>query len=292
VSRWRRAERRLPHAEVQGYFDALPHRWLAFAFDTSRSTVEPHGGNFSVKFVLAGEERYRFAHGETMLRPRQVLVVNAGEIYSSVVDCPTRACSYFVPCSDVRLIHRALHAGDQRLLDSPDVCGPVPAIAPVALRLRPDAMADIARLSHELCITEVPDGLRVAELAARVTAMALAESLRLNRPDALSAVRRQSTRRELIARVLRAKDFVDDHPTALVSLDDLARVACLSKFHFLRVFTDVVGVSPAAYSRGVRLERARVLLARGRKAADAARVARYSSGSALRRALQTQRPRR
>ena len=45
------------------------------------------------------------------------------------------------------------------------------------------------------------------------------------------------------------------------NLDALARSACLSKFHFLRLFHDQVGESPVSFLKRIRLERAACLLA-------------------------------
>ncbi|MFU8852201.1 helix-turn-helix domain-containing protein [Micromonospora sp. SL1-18] len=45
-----------------------------------------------------------------------------------------------------------------------------------------------------------------------------------------------------------------------LSLDDLARTATLSKFHFLRTFRDVTGVTPVRFLSAVRLQAAKSLL--------------------------------
>ena len=46
-----------------------------------------------------------------------------------------------------------------------------------------------------------------------------------------------------------------------ISLDQLAAEACISKYHFLRLFRSVYGLSPYQYIQHLRLEKARVLLA-------------------------------
>jgi AraC family transcriptional regulator len=50
-------------------------------------------------------------------------------------------------------------------------------------------------------------------------------------------------------------DFADD-----ITVDDLARAALLSKFHFTRVFRRTTGVSPARFLAAVRLQEAKRLL--------------------------------
>ncbi|MFP4105750.1 MAG: helix-turn-helix domain-containing protein [Phycisphaerae bacterium] len=45
-----------------------------------------------------------------------------------------------------------------------------------------------------------------------------------------------------------------------ISLDDLARVARMSKYHFCRVFGEAAGVPPMRFLRNMRVEKARVML--------------------------------
>ena len=45
-----------------------------------------------------------------------------------------------------------------------------------------------------------------------------------------------------------------------LSLEDYAKISQMSKFHFLRVFKEIVGVSPIEYRNNIRLEHAKELL--------------------------------
>jgi len=62
-------------------------------------------------------------------------------------------------------------------------------------------------------------------------------------------------------RILRALVFIDTHPREELSLEQLARVACFSPFHFHRIFAAHVGESVASYVRRVRLDAAATSLA-------------------------------
>lgn len=69
-------------------------------------------------------------------------------------------------------------------------------------------------------------------------------------------------RDDLRADLRRARDHADRHFAEPLSLVDLASVAMLSKFHFLRLFRAVYGQTPAAYLSERRVERAQDLLRR------------------------------
>src|SRR5262249_32390503 len=66
----------------------------------------------------------------------------------------------------------------------------------------------------------------------------------------------------LSRRLEMARRFLDTHLDEPLSLDEIARHAHLSKFHFLRLFRDAFRETPLRYLRRRRLEAARLLLTR------------------------------
>lgn len=70
----------------------------------------------------------------------------------------------------------------------------------------------------------------------------------------------QDPRSPTLRRVLRVLDYIHDHADQDLSLDTLAEVAALSRFHWHRVFTAMMGKSPADVIRAVRMHKATVLL--------------------------------
>ena len=63
-------------------------------------------------------------------------------------------------------------------------------------------------------------------------------------------------------RLTRVLDRIEQHLHQDINLQDLAREACLSPFHFARCFKATTGLSPYAYVVQRRLSRARHLLQR------------------------------
>ncbi|MGC4876001.1 helix-turn-helix domain-containing protein [Micromonospora sp. DT43] len=60
--------------------------------------------------------------------------------------------------------------------------------------------------------------------------------------------------------VLRAVAAMHDRMGEQLTVDDMARAAMFSKFHFTRIFRRVTGVSPARFLSALRLQRAKDLL--------------------------------
>lgn len=98
------------------------------------------------------------------------------------------------------------------------------------------------------------------ELTASILEYLLVQSRQeLKKQDLISA-QKASTRQELFHRVGIARDFIHAHHSKTVTLDDLSRNAGLSKFHLIRVFKEVTGLSPVDYIRQIKGQRARRLL--------------------------------
>ncbi|WP_431216430.1 helix-turn-helix domain-containing protein [Puia sp. P3] len=71
---------------------------------------------------------------------------------------------------------------------------------------------------------------------------------------------RKSTRVELYKRLSRSMDVLRSGFCGEISLDQLAAEACLSKYHFLRLFRGAYGLSPYQYIQHLRIEKAISLL--------------------------------
>lgn len=64
-------------------------------------------------------------------------------------------------------------------------------------------------------------------------------------------------------RLRRVLDYMAAHLEEELGIDDLAAVACLSPFHFIRMFRNRVGTTPGRHLGRMRLERAKAMLTAG-----------------------------
>lgn len=69
-----------------------------------------------------------------------------------------------------------------------------------------------------------------------------------------------STKKELYRRLIQAQEYIHENLHTNLDLDTLSQVACLSKFHFIRLFKEVFEQTPRQYLISCRLERASKLL--------------------------------
>lgn len=68
---------------------------------------------------------------------------------------------------------------------------------------------------------------------------------------------RQLPHDDVFRRLCAARDLIHEHYDRPLALDDLARRACFSRYHFLRLFRDAFGATPHEYLTRVRLDQAK-----------------------------------
>jgi AraC family transcriptional regulator len=117
-----------------------------------------------------------------------------------------------------------------------------------------------------------------------------AEEQELRRKAARIDCVKRATREQLLRRILLAADFIASHHEEPLSLDEMARAASLSRFHFVRLFSLVHGETPHAFLRRKRTAVARRHLAVGRACSEAASRAGFGSRSSLFRNLRKTAP--
>jgi len=71
---------------------------------------------------------------------------------------------------------------------------------------------------------------------------------------------RKSTHYDIYRRLCRARAFIDAHYDMPLDLDLISREACLSRFHFLRLFRQAFNRTPHQYLTERRIRRAKELL--------------------------------
>ncbi len=82
--------------------------------------------------------------------------------------------------------------------------------------------------------------------------------------------RNDSTTRDERGKIIRVKDYLHGYYRKNISVEELAEIAQLSRFHLMRTFRRDVGLSPHAYLTQLRVEAAKKLLSEGASIVDVA----------------------
>lgn len=220
----------------------------------TRAEYAVHPQTLSIKTTRGGRERYYLQHREVVVDDDNWLVLNDGGRYGSLLEGLRPAwsfCVFFRPGmpAEVAAEHRLALAS---VLDSPQATS-----KPIAFseHLRPHGGAVSARLNH--LATRIRAGERdqnwlEEQLLLLLDALLDAET----RPQPAQASRR-SQRQELQRRLRLAADHMQSHYTEALTIDRLAEIACLSRYHFVRAFAREYGLTPHAYLTRKRARAAR-----------------------------------
>lgn len=229
--------------------------------ERSREHYYAGAGPLSIKSFYRGRALYDVGTGKYAIDDRSYLVLNDRQHYTITVDVdvPLESfCLFFAPGFAERVL-RCLTAPADRLLDDPDAPG-----APIAFFERSyphDDTLSPALLALRAALPLMRDDAlwleqRLHDIVERLVRVHRAAAREMN---AIPAVR-ASTRDEIYRRLHRARDFAAACYDSPVTLDDLARAACLSPNHLLRTFGRLFGRTPHQFLTDLRLERACELL--------------------------------
>jgi AraC-like DNA-binding protein len=235
---------------------------VAYRGPLERMPTHAHA-QFQLSLYDGGPRRFRVARHDFAGGPRASVIIQAGEPHASV------------PMADPLLTLRTFYL-EERLVA--EVAGGIwrgrgtvafrdPVLADAATVAELYA-AHLALDRHDL---EGEERIFVAlEMLVRRHATPTGPARRIAASD---------------SRVLTVRTMLEDRVTENVTLDELAEAAGLSRFHLIRVFRRRFGVTPFAYQRSQRIERARAVLRTGRSIADVAAAAGFADQSHLGRSF-------
>jgi len=224
--------------------------------DDRISYEAPRNHTFSL-YLNGGTGTRRTDAGGVSGHPGAVCIMPEGCGSSWEITAPFRFVHVYLSDERLRSGFARTHDRDARLLDLPEV-----------------TFADDPRLAAPL------SGLaRAAEAGDALYAECALAELYGTLHGKAAAVRGG-----LAPHVLhRVDDWIEAHLDEAIHLEDLARLAGMSEFHFHRMFRLSRGIAPHAWILERRVDRARALLRRGQSIAGVAAASGFSSQSHLTR---------
>ncbi len=138
-------------------------------------------------------------------------------------------------------------------------------------------------ISSELRNQTSTGRLLVESLASGLAARLVQKYVSASPAHARTLAAQEGLDRRRLSRVL---NYIEANLEGSLTLDELASIACLSRFHFARAFKSAIGQSPHRYVSAKRLDRAKALLKGDRSILDIALALGFSSQANFSRAFQ------
>jgi AraC family transcriptional regulator len=249
-----------------------------------RHVVNDFAGPLSLKSVLRGEVDWIVDGRPLQVDANSFLVLNDGQTYSMNIDSirPVETCCVFFHRGFVERVAQDVTTSLESSLVAPWRTAP--------------GLQFVSRLHSDNRRTILPQMWSLAErcgrgiqpssfeedfltLSAKLLMLYREIKAQLARVPAAKA----STREELFRRLQIAREYLHSNLHNRISLDDVSRESCISRFHLHRAFKQVFRLTPHAYVTKIRLERARTLLQTGHSALETTLALGFASPSAFTR---------
>ena len=229
-------------------------------FSASKAELGNHVSPLSIKCSMKGLENYKTSGGDYNVTSGSYLIVNEGQECSSYIKDESETFSvYFNPEFACEVLRSVITPGD-KLLDYSFIPNKQPVqfleklyshnhtLSPVIMKLR---LASKVNFDDDNFINE-----QFYELLKKLLIVHrdLFKEIQKLPPVKLS------TKTELYRRVCRAKEYMDSSFTDKLTLEKISKEACLSQFHFLRLFKCIYKKTPHQYLTSKRIEKAVSLL--------------------------------
>lgn len=229
-------------------------------FSASSAELENHISPLSIKCSMKGLENYRTSSGDYNVTSGSYLIVNEGQECSSFIKDEAETFSVYFDPKFSNEVLKSLSTPSDKLLNYSFIPGRQPVqfleklyshnytLTPVIMKLR---LASKVNFDDENFIDE-----QFYEILNKL--MIVHRDL-YKEIGKLPPVK-LSTKTELYKRICRAKEYMDSSFTENLTLNKISKEACLSQFHFIRLFKSVYKTTPHRYLTSKRIDKARNLL--------------------------------
>lgn len=219
-------------------------------------------GCLSVKSVISGSAVWETTGRRFNLHENFYLILNDRQRYTMTIDSARKVTTFciFFRRGLVEDVFRSAVTSSADLLDAPE-----PASSPAVdffQKIEPGnspVMSSLNALRKKMDARET-SGLEMEESFTLLAAEIIREHRQADTAIAKLPALRRSTQEELYRRTLRGRDYLLSSLDKTTSLRNVARAACMSPFHFHRVFTQFFGETPHRYLTRHRLNKAAHLL--------------------------------
>jgi AraC-like DNA-binding protein len=247
-----------PRAPLLGQINAI------LTGTSTRYWVPDFPGTLSIKSVTQGEAVWQASKRRFPVTPNSYLVLQDRQIYSIEIDevRPVTTFCVFFRRGFVEDISRCINTSESALLQNPQPAIAVPLEFPERLERSVGPVADCLEKLRLKSLAKNATELTDGDFLSLAYALLHEEFSLRSRAKQVPAAR-EATRLEVLRRVLRGRDFLISSISEPCNLEEIAKAAALSPFHFHRAFKAVFHQTPHEYLTAERLRHAKHLLQSG-----------------------------
>ncbi|MEL6537360.1 MAG: helix-turn-helix transcriptional regulator [Bacteroidota bacterium] len=233
--------------------------------ETAADLSVTYTSNFSIKYVLQGEEQYTLDGKRHTPKAGQYLIINDEREVETQPVQGSVGISVFLDKTLIAEAYHALTHTDETLLDQGHSLSPLPN--PEFFE-HPLAHHDLLGDALKSLAAPIVANPQAAQTLHKETYYLMAEMVVRSQKqvtDSISRITRvkKSTRDELYRMALLAREYLREHATEECNLDALSQYVGLSKYHLIHVFRSAFGQTPYQYYLHCKVHRAQEYLRHG-----------------------------
>lgn len=259
---------RRPAEEIATFWrdPALHNLELLHAHYVTHSFAPHSHEGFAIGVIERGAERFAYRRANHIAPAGSIVVINPGEMHTGSALLPD-GWSYRMLYPEAHMLQAVASEMSGRPRDIPFFAEAV---------IEDPTLADAILQTHTLLETPSTPLERESRLLPVLARL-------IERHADAQPLRPQWQRMQPVSAVWRVRDYLAEHYSEAVTLDELASLAGLSPFHLLRAFSAAVGMPPHAYLTQVRVQRSKALLTAGLPIAEVAALTGFVDQSHLSR---------
>lgn len=229
-----------------------------------RYYVPDYVGCLSIKTVVSGSASWEAGGRRFVVHENGYLILNDRQRYTMTIDSARSVTTFcvFFKRGLVEDVFRSCVMPTAVLLDAPEPSAEFQLGFWEKIETEESRLLGLIGTLRQRILQGVTLKEELEENFYAIAAGMVREHQQLSVAVARLPAIRASTREELYRRLLRGRDFMLSTLDRPVLLSDVAREACLSPYHFHRVFTKTFHETPHGYLTRQRMAKARALLKR------------------------------
>jgi AraC family transcriptional regulator len=218
-------------------------------------------GTLSLFMNVQGESRCGVSKELVRIEHGYFFLTNQHQHYTLEIESPqTETFNIHFGEKLVSQVYTRLVRSAQNLTDSPVIDNHSPVEFYNRLYAKDVQFQGLVKVLYAHSKQGWQDALLLEEQLTEVVVYLLSRHKQIAKEINQLAAVKKSTQTEIYKRLCLSLNYLHSYYTQELSLDELAGIACLSKFHYLRVFKSVFQLSPYQYLLKLRLEKAGELL--------------------------------
>lgn len=229
---------------------------------TKSAYYPEHTGPLTVKFVIKGFHYFKTKEKEFVLGAGNYLILNQGQKYSAKINSETEveAIEIFFRPEFAEQVLSSLIIPEDKLLEDPHIKSELP-VRFIERIQKQSVLLTTSMMKFKLASeNNLDDEDWFEDEYFTFLKNMLVLHRKVNEQISNISSSKLSTKYEIYRRLNLAKDYIDECFTQDIKVEDAAKIACLSLFHFIRTFKNTYGDTPKQYIIKKRLAKASDLI--------------------------------